>query len=161
MKRFLLIPILIAAAASPALSQKSGADTKTKNPFAGTWKANLSKSKQHVNHQFQSATLRFEISGDAVSLTFTGVNMSGQQESGTRKLRADGKEYPIAEAPGAVEVVRWVNSHTLEIAAKRDGKVIGQGIYQVSSDGKTLTATIKGIDASGAFFDQIIVFDRE
>lgn len=160
MKRFLLITILIAAAASPALSQKSGAD-KNKNPFAGAWKANLSKSRQHVNHQFQSATLRFEISGDAVSLSFTGVNMSGQQESGTRKLRADGKEYPIAEAPGTVEVVKWLNSHTLEIAAKRDGKVIGRGLYQVSGDGKTLTATIKGIDASGALFEQVIVFDRE
>ncbi|MEW6209616.1 MAG: hypothetical protein AB1631_14710 [Acidobacteriota bacterium] len=158
MKRFLLIPILIVTASSLALSQTSGAEG---NPLAGIWKANLSKSKQHANHQFQSATLRFEISDDTVLLTFTGVNMSGQQESGTRKLHPDGKEYPIAEVPGVVEVARWVNSRTLEMVAKKDGKVIGEGTYQVSSDGKTLTATIRGTDGSGAEFEQVIVFDRE
>jgi hypothetical protein len=31
----------------------------------------------------------------------------------------------------------------------------------VSPDGKTLTAKLKGIDASGAEFEQVIVFDRE
>ncbi|HXG64357.1 MAG TPA: hypothetical protein VNO70_04570 [Blastocatellia bacterium] len=159
MKRLLLIPILIVAASSLALSQT---DAKTKsNPFAGTWKANLSKSKQHPNHRFQSATIRFEVADDVVLLIFTGINMAGEKESGTRKLRPDGKEYPVAAAPGVVEVAKWVGSHALETTAMKDGKVIGRGAYEVSSDGKTLTARIKGIDASGAEFEQVIVFDRE
>ena len=37
------------------------------NPFSGTWIANIEKSRHHTNHQFQSATLTFEISGDDVS----------------------------------------------------------------------------------------------
>ena len=62
-------------------------DTKTKvNPFAHTWKANLSKSQRHPNHLFQSATLHFEVSQEAVLLTYTGVNMAGEQESGTGKF---------------------------------------------------------------------------
>jgi hypothetical protein len=32
------------------------------NPFLGTWVANLEKSRRHANHQFQSATLTFEVS---------------------------------------------------------------------------------------------------
>ena len=53
------------------------------NPFLGTWVANLEKSRRHANHQFQSATLTFEVSGDMVSLTHAGVNMAGEPESGT------------------------------------------------------------------------------
>jgi hypothetical protein len=160
MKRFLLTSILMVAASFPALSQTPG-ETKTKSsPFAGTWKANLAKSQQHPNHRFESATIRFEVSDDAVLLTFTGVNMAGVQESGSRKLRPDGIERELTEAPGVVEITRWVSSHILETVAKKDGKVIGEGSYEVSSDGKTLTATVKGIDASGQSFEQIIVFER-
>jgi hypothetical protein len=39
--------------------------------------------------------------------------------------------------------------------------VIGEGRYEVSSDGKTLTSKVKGTDAKGRQFEQVIVFDRE
>jgi hypothetical protein len=52
------------------------------------------------------------MAAEAVLLTFTGVNMAGKQESGTRKLRPGGKEHPIAEAPGVVEITKWVGSHS-------------------------------------------------
>jgi len=131
------------------------------NPFAGTWKANLAKSQRHANHLFESLTMHFEVSEDSVLLTYTGVNMHGKEESGTRELHPDGKEYPIAQAPDVVEVTKWVSPGMLESVARKDGKVLGQSTYEVSSDGETLTARIKGIDASGREFEQVIVFDRE
>ncbi|SRR6266571_534213 len=134
---------------------------QTKNLLEGTWKANISKSQRDPKHLFESVTLTFQVSEDVVSLTFTGVNMSGEQESGTRKFHADGKEYPIVEAPGMVEVSKWMGSNVMETVAKKDGKVVGQSTYEVSSDGKTLTAKIKGIDESGSTFEQVIVFDRQ
>ena len=129
--------------------------------LAGTWKANISKSQRHPNHMFQSATLTFEVSDDIVSLTYTGVNMTGNQETGTTKFNPDGKEHPIDQAPGVMTVSKWVGSHILETVARKDGKVIGQSTYELSSDGRTLTAKMKGTDASGAEFEQVIVFDRK
>ena len=162
MKRVLMIPILVIAVSSLALSQTPGVETKTKgNVFAGTWKADLSKSQRDPNHQFQSLTMRFEVSDEAVSFTFIGVNMGGKEESGTRKVRPDGKEYPVDEAPGVVAIARWVGSNTLELVAKKDGKVVGESTYEVSKDGKTLTSIVKGTDAKGRQFEQVIVFDRE
>ncbi|MGH9767828.1 MAG: hypothetical protein ACREAB_10380 [Blastocatellia bacterium] len=70
-------------------------------------------------------------------------------------------EYPISEAPGVVEITKWVGSHTLELVAKKDGKVVGESMYEVSKDGKTLTSKVKGTDAKGRQFEQVIVFDRE
>ena len=151
-------PLHAQATAPPA--QNSEVVAK-QSPFVGNWVANLSKSKQHPNHQFKSATLQFAVQGDTVMLTQGGVNASGQEESGTITLQADGKEYPIPQAPGVVSVVRWVGSNVLETIGKKDGQIVGRGTYQVSADGKTLTAIVSGTDASGAAFDQVIVFDRK
>jgi hypothetical protein len=160
MKRLLLVLIPILAASSFAPGQTSGAETKT-SPLAGTWKANLAKSQRDPNHLFQSMTMEFKVSEDAVSFTYTGVNMAGEDESGTRQMHPDGKEYTATEAPGVVVITKWLSSRILETVAKKDGKVVGQGTYEVSSDGKTLTARIKGFDASGGSFEQVIVLDRQ
>lgn len=130
--------------------------------FTGTWVANLTKSQRHQNHQFRSATLRFEVAGDAISLTQAGVNMSGKHESSTVQLQADGEEHPVSpQAPGVVVVTKWIGPHVLETLGKKDAEVVGRGIYEISRDGRTLTATVSGTDASGATFEQVIVFDRE
>ena len=132
------------------------------DPFTGSWLANIAKSRRHENHQFQSATLRFEVSGNTVSLTQSGVNMSGKAESSTLTLQADGEDHPLSpQAPGIAVATRWIGTHTLETVAKRDAETIGQGTYEVSQDGRTLTARVAGVDAQGAAFEQEIVFDRE
>ena len=131
------------------------------NAFVGTWIANTEKSRRHANHQFQSATLSFEVAGDVVSLTHGGVNMAGKHESGTTVLRADGLEHEVSpQAPGVVVATRWVGPHVLETVARKDGHVVGSGTYHVSGDDRTLTATVAGTDGAGAPFEQVIVFDR-
>jgi len=131
------------------------------NPLTGTWIANIEKSRRHENHRFQSATLTIEVSGDRVKLTHSGVNMSGKHESGTTLLNADGQEHPVSpEAPDVVVITRWIGSDALETEARKGGRVVGRGIYAVSSDGKTLTASVHGTDAAGSPFEQEIVFDR-
>ena len=129
--------------------------------FVGTWIANIEKSRRHANHQFHGATLSFAVSGDAVTLTHGGVNAAGTQESGTTVLCSDGQDHPASPlAPGVFVATRWRDAHVLETLAKKDGQVIGDGRYEVSADGQTLTATVAGIDGAGARFEQVIVFDR-
>ena len=131
------------------------------NVFVGTWIANIEKSRRHANHQFQGATLSFAISGDVVTLTHSGVNAAGKQESGTTVLCSDGQDHAVSPlAPGVVVATRWRDANVLETVAKKDGQVVGDGAYEVSSDGRTLTATMAGIDGAGARFEQVIVFDR-
>jgi hypothetical protein len=89
------------------------------NPFLGTWVANLEKSRRHANHQFQSATLTFEVSGDVVSLTHAGVNIAGEPESGATVLHADGVAHAVSpQAPGVVAVTKWIGTHVLETVAR-------------------------------------------
>jgi hypothetical protein len=129
--------------------------------FVGTWIANIEKSRRHANHQFQGATLNVAVSGEMVTLTHGGINASGKQESGTTVLRSDGQDHEVSPlAPGVMVATRWRGAHVLETVAKKDGQVVGDGTYEVSSDGKTLTATVAGTDGAGARFEQVIVFDR-
>jgi hypothetical protein len=132
-----------------------------KNPLIGTWNANIEKSKRHPNHLFKSAKLRFSMSNSVLTMTYSGVNMSGVEESGNTVFHPDGKEHPREVMPGAIEVSRWANAQKLETVVTQNGKVIGQSTFEVSPDGKRLTATLKGTDGSGAWFEQVIVCDRE
>jgi hypothetical protein len=137
----------------------------TANPFVGTWTANLSKSKRHPLNEFQSATLRFAMMGDAVTITHVGVDPSGREEHGEDTILADGKEHAAARDHGYVLVARWIGSHILEIVATKDGQIAGRGKYEVSPDGKTLT--VSALDASAnadgwrTDTDHVIVLDRE
>lgn len=133
----------------------------TAHPLAGAWTANIAKSRRHENHQFQNSTMRFDVDGNTVVLSYSGVNVSGRHESATMTLRADGVEYPIPQAPGIVSICRWVDNCTLETVGKKDGAVVGQATYAVAADGLVMTATVRGTDAQGAAFEQVIVFDRD
>lgn len=131
------------------------------SPIAGTWQANLEKSKRDPNHQFQSATMHFVVDGDTVTLTYGGVNAGGQQESSTIVLQADGKEHPVPAQSGLTVETRWLGPRLLKTVGRSGGAQVGEQSYEVSTDGTTLTARVSGIDASGSRFEQVIVFDRK
>ena len=106
------------------------------NPFAGTWAADVSKSKRHQANQFQRATLQFVVAGDTVTITHAGIDASGQEEHSTNTIHADGSDREVDGGSGYVLMARWLGSHVLETIAKKDGQVVGQGTYEVSADAK-------------------------
>lgn len=159
MRRYVMLVVVFSGClAVPLLADPQGSES---SPLSGTWVANIEKSKRHPNHQFQSATMEFTVAGNTVTLKHGGVNAGGQQESGTVVLQADGQEHPIPEAPGVTVVTRWVGPRVLHTIGKSAGAQVGEQTYEVSTDGKTLTAKVSGVDGSGAHFDQVIVFDRK
>jgi hypothetical protein len=62
-------------------------------------------------------------------------------------------------APGVI-ATSTIDDRTLEVVATKDGAPVGRASYSVSEDGRSLTSTTSGTDASGRAFDQVIVFDR-
>ena len=129
------------------------------HPLTGTWTANIAKSTRHENHQFASASMHFDIAGGEVRFTYEGVNASGQHEKATQVVHADGQEHGHPQAPGIV-VMSSVGPRSFESTAKKDGAIVGRGLYDVSDDGQMMTATVRGVDAAGKPFEQVIVFDR-
>ena len=125
----------------------------------GTWVANIAKSRRHENHRFASATMHFAIDNDEVRLSYEGINASGKAERSEQVLHADGLPHPHPLAPEIV-VTSSLGPRGFESIATKDGATMGHGSYDVSDDGNTLTATVRGVDGSGKTFEQVIVFDR-
>lgn len=128
--------------------------------LSGTWIANLDESRRDPNHQFQRATIRFEVRGTEVSLAYGGVNASGRHEHGSQTLYGDGQEHALPEPLGMMSV-STLEPRVLRTIGTKDGAVVGRAVYEVSEDGGTMTATVSGVDAAGKSFDQVIVFDRD
>ena len=159
MPRFLALVVLLSGCV--AVTLVAAPQSPETSPFSGTWVANIAKSKRHPNHQFQSATTECAVVGNSVTFKSDGVNAEGQQASRTIVLEADGQDHPVPDAPGVTVVTRWVGPRVLQSIRKGAGAQVGEQNYEVSTDGKTLTAKVSGVDASGTGFDQVIVFDRK
>jgi VCBS repeat-containing protein len=54
-----------------------------------------------------------------------------------------------------------VNDTTVEFVRLKDGKEVQRGTRVVSTDGKTLTFTIKGVNASGQQIDNAAVYEKQ
>jgi len=96
-------------------------------PYVGTWKVNEDKS------------------GRGIAMTFVPTDAGDLRllEGGrTTTVRFDGKEYPHPLGG----VVRWmrIDDRSWETIYSKDGKVLGDAIYQLSEDARTLTRRFKG-----------------
>ena len=124
------------------VEQLAGAAPPEKpSPLVGEWTANLSKSIRHPASQFRSARLQVEVVGDMVTISDVVVDESGRENRGKNAMRADGNEHPSERGNGYAMTATWRGSYVLETVARKDGEIVGRGLYEVSVDGRTLTVT--------------------
>ncbi|MBL8292742.1 MAG: hypothetical protein JNN08_12940, partial [Bryobacterales bacterium] len=63
-------------------------------PYLGTWKANLAKSKYSPGPAPKSVVATYTKDGEWVVLKNDTVSADGQTVSRTNRYKRDGKEYP-------------------------------------------------------------------
>ena len=147
--------VLFALVMVIGVADRQSAPPAADSPFVGEWTANLAKSKQDPNYQFQRVTLRIAVAGETATMASELVNASGETQKAAETFRTDGTETPGTLNPGVTLVARWVGSHVLATIAKKDGRTLALVTYEVSADGRTLT-----LRSSGAV-EHVIVFDRK
>jgi hypothetical protein len=133
------------------------------DPFVGTWKLNPAKSEFDENHRPGAGIVVFEVeAGGSYLMKASGVDAKGEKVAERpQRMIPDGKDRPIPEMRGLTAVCTRPNPNTLQSSAKReDGSVVGEGVYEVSKDGKTLTATTSGFDTQLRQFKMRTVWDR-
>jgi hypothetical protein len=133
------------------------------NPFVGTWILNLDKSQFDVNHRPAGGSMRFELETDgSLLMTAEGIGENGAKiAERPQKFVPDGIVRPLEGLSGLSSVCRSRNASSLEAEARRDdGTVVGKGVYAVSRDGETLTATTSGFDSQMRRFEIQTVWDR-
>jgi hypothetical protein len=127
------------------------------DPFTGTWVLNVAKSKMQPATASKSEIIHYKITGDEEDFLSDAVTIEGYPESIKYTARYnDGKAYPFSITvngkvtnPGAMTMVKKVDTWTRERYNVRDGKPVIASRRLVSRDGKTMTLTILRMDAQG------------
>jgi hypothetical protein len=153
-----LIGILLAAFAA----------AQSADPWIGTWKLNLAKSKYDPGPAPKSQTLKIEaVAGGGQKHTFDGVNAEGEKTHSERTAKFDGTDVPVqAVAPPPTTMntnaFQRTGDRSFEVTGKVDGKP-GRTTTRVtiSADGKTMTQTVTGTNAQGKQVNNIVVYEKQ
>jgi hypothetical protein len=152
---------MILAAASFATGVLAVAQSQ--DPFVGSWRLNVAKSKYSPGPAPKSITSTYEAAGQGYRVSVKNEPASGavQQYSYTTSL--DGKDSPVTGTnPNADTVaVKRIDTHTLELVSKKGGKTTTTQRNVVAKDGKTRTVTTTGVDAQGQKVNNVAVFEKQ
>jgi|SRR5215813_5749776 len=118
MKRAVLVFALIVLAAIAA-----GSLSAEDNPFAGTWKLNLAKSKFDPGPGPKSQTRPIVAQGEGAKDSFDGIRADGSPAAYSFETNYDGKDCAVTGAgmPGGADTIalKRINSHKVEATAAR------------------------------------------
>jgi hypothetical protein len=133
------------------------------DPFVGTWKLNVAKSKFPQGQALKSWTTNDEAKEDGmIKSIHEGVGADGQAFHREFTWKYDGKDYPVKGDPTADAIAfRRINANTYDYMIKKGGKEVGSGRLVFSKDGKTDTITGKTKDAQGQEVTSISVLEKQ
>jgi hypothetical protein len=133
------------------------------DPFDGIWQSNLAKSKLTGRLAgLKSATHYFHGEGQNRKDTEVGIDAQGNPFSVVRMHIYDGQPHPTTGSSiSDASTYTQVDAHTINYSLTKAGKVVMTGTMMVSQDGKTLTITVKGTDASGREYNDVAVNERQ
>jgi hypothetical protein len=131
------------------------------NPRLGTWHLDVAKSKYSPGPAPKSQVLKIEASGEGEKVTSELVSATGAKTVTGYTANFDGKPYPITGSEVADTVsLKRIDANTSERSDSKNGKVVQTFTRVVSKDGKTMTVTVKGTNAQGQSFNNVVVFEK-
>jgi hypothetical protein len=136
------------------------------NPFLGTWKIDLTRSKGSPASGLppDSLTVTIQPEGeDGVKISEDYIGKTTNKPFHVaRTCKFDGKEYPVTgwTRPAGTEAIKRVDTHTWEVTRKSEAKVVDQHRWVVSTDGNTLIWTGTGTNRASGKYENSVVFTR-
>lgn len=132
------------------------------DPFLGTWKMNLEKSKFSPGPAPKSGTTTFTEEGGWIVGNSAFANADGTTGTRMNKYKRDGKAYPFESPYGKGTISVKVNGERKATATvKLDGGNTFTQTTVISGDGKTRTMTTVGKNAQGQTMKNTVVYDRQ
>ena len=130
------------------------------DPFVGTWKENVAKSRAASPNKSQVVVFTAQENG--LKLAADGVNADGTTFHVSWTAKFDAKDYPITGFTNADTIaITSINANTFSELFKEAGKKVVSARLIVSKDGKTLTRTTNGKNAKGEDVSNTYVFDKQ
>jgi len=141
-----------------------------KDANLGTWKLNEAKSSMSPGAP-KNHTVVYKAAGANVKVTVDGTDADGKPTHNEWSGKFDGMDYPVTgDLTSDTRAYKKVDNSsncaklnfcTLELTAKKDGKVTMSGHTVVSPDGKSRTVTVSGTDPNGNKINTTAVYDKQ
>jgi hypothetical protein len=153
----LALSVLTAVVAGPLMAQD--------NPFVGTWKLNVAKSKSEPKPVSKSQTRTVVAEGAGAKYTSEGVAADGTSYAFSFSTNYDGKDFPVTGTgmPGGADsiAIKRLSPNKVEAILKRSGKEIGKSTAEVSKDGKVTIVRGNGKNPDGVEYHTESVYDKQ
>jgi hypothetical protein len=152
----LMAAVVVLAVAVVAPAQPS-------DPFVGTWRLNVSKSKYSPGPPPKSITTTYEAAGQGYKVSVRNEPASGPVRQYSYTTNLDGKDVPVTgNNPNADMIAsKRIDARTIETVNKKGGKVTTTQRNVVTADGKTRTVTTTGTDGEGQKLNDVAVFEKQ
>ena len=132
------------------------------DPFVGTWKLNIEKSKAISGSLPKAETMKIEPDGNGLKIIIDTVNSRGKANHSEDPLDLDGKDHPVTGHSNYDALTyKRIDPQTIIGNRKRDGKEVGSEHSVISQDGKTLTVTQKGKSSTGQDIARTLVYEKQ
>ena len=126
---------------------RTGGAKDPKDPFAGDWVEDLSKTRMRQGSQLK-------IEADAGG----GVRFLGEY---SYTARLDGKPYELKNSRNDTVVLQLADPRTVDAISKRDNQVTQKDRWQVSADGQQMTLTSTATLETGQHLTEKLVFKKQ
>ena len=142
-----IITTSIGHAAQTTVWTRSGGVRAAKDPLAGDWTEDLSKTRLR-----QGLALKIEADGTG------GVRFSGDF---SYAARFDGKQYDLKNSRNDTVMLQLVDPHTVDATYSRDNQVTQKDRWAVSADGLQMTLTTTGTLETGQHLTEKLGFKKQ
>jgi len=130
----------------------------------GTWELNLAKSTFSPDPPPRRQTLTFRKAGPQWTALLQGVDALGKPinpDLDNLAITFDGKDHPTANVDYDTTAWKRSSGNKYEVIRKKAGKIVLTSTNEISSDGKTMTITTKGVKANGQSVFNVRVYDKQ
>ena len=162
---FIRIPVRRARAAAAALALASvlcsTASAQT-NPMVGTWNLSLAKSSFSPGPPPRGATGVIVAAAGGLRGDLDVTDPQGNRVHAVYTVICDGQPHPVT-GDGNIDAMtcRQIDPSHQEFTGMKGARAATNGTASVSADGKTLTFTVKGVNAAGQPTNDVLVYDRQ
>jgi hypothetical protein len=139
------------------------------DPFVGTWKLNIDRSKFAPGAPgFILATIQVESIGKSLKSTGAAADGQGISSDFTFNCQLDGTPCKVTpstipmRSESAVDTItlRRIDPNIIMATGTRNGKPVYSDRRVVSADGKTMTVVRDGTTPKGKKYESTLVLDR-
>jgi hypothetical protein len=126
---------------------RSAGAKNPKDPFAGTWTEDLSKSEMR-----EGDSLKIEAEANGAVHFVGGYSYTAH---------LDGKPYPLQDSRNDTVALQLVDPHTVEAISRRDNQITQKDRWQVSPDGHQMTLSSTAVLETGQHETEQLVFRKQ